>query len=175
MANQANLDKAYMECAYAMAQLSHAKRYQVGAILVSPKGGIIAEGVNGTPSGFDNCCEIGGPDGLVTKQECLHAESNAIAKVACSTNSSVGSTLYCVLSPCFECAKLIIQAGIKRIVYSRIYKSYEDYPDTAGIELVQKAGIQVDTIPDTRHNVVNEELDLQDEGRRYDDEDLWRA
>ena len=342
MANQAKLDEAYMECAYVMAKLSHAKRKQVGAILVSPGGGIIAEGVNGTYSGADNICEfidlkeewrptefenylvsnfgqvkrlayskihkkksklnkpyeqsvqykekispirlskkgyptvkinttyivihrlvaksfIDNPDqnrynqvnhidhnkennritnlewctniynccdrsqklrnddlpsnitlnvkgkfkyqvqylkngkkksrrcvtleeakaareefidpkdyltyrynitikDISTKPECLHAESNAIAKVARSTNSSVGSTLYCVLSPCFECAKLIIQAGIKRIVYSEIYRSYEDDPHTAGIKLVQKAGIRVDALTHVRHNVVDAKL-----------------
>lgn len=147
MVNQKKLDIAYMNCAYAIAALSNAVRKQVGAVLVSPKGGIIAEGVNGTPSGFDNCCEnkvcmIDGPPSnvLVTKPEVLHAESNAIAKVARSTSSSDGCTMYTTYSPCFECAKLMIQAGIVRVVYD------EEYRLTDGIDLLRKAKIQVDKL-----------------------------
>jgi dCMP deaminase len=125
-----------MRCALAMSELSHAQRRKVGAILVSPQGGIIAEGFNGTPSGFDNNCE----SNLITKPEVLHAESNAITKVAKSTNSSAGATLYCTLSCCFECAKLIIQAGIVRFVY------LEDYRCVNGLDLLRKAGIRVDKI-----------------------------
>ena len=145
MASQNKLDKAYMKCAYAIAELSSAKRKQVGAILV--KEGIIGEGYNGTPSGFDNCCEreaymIGKNEFiekvLVTLPEVLHAESNAIAKLARSTSSSEGSTLYVTTSPCFECAKLIIQSKIIRVVYA------EQYRLTDGIDLLKKAGIQVD-------------------------------
>jgi dCMP deaminase len=128
-----------MRCALAMSELSYAQRKKVGAILVSPQGNIIAEGLNGTPAGDDNRCETGGSD-LVTKPEVLHAESNAIAKVAKSTNSSVGSTLYCTLSCCFECAKLIIQAEISRFVY------LEEYRDTSGLDRLRKSGIRVDKI-----------------------------
>ena len=147
MASQEKLDKAYITCAYAMAELSSAKRKQVGAILV--KGGIIGEGYNGTPSGFDNCCEreidvvykINTPGKVLeTLPEVLHAESNAIAKLACSTNSSEGATLYVTASPCFDCAKLIIQAKIVRVVYD------EEYRLTDGIDLLRKAGIQVDKL-----------------------------
>lgn len=148
MASQSKLDRAYLRSAQVMAEeLSHATRRKVGALLVSPKGGIIAEGINGTPSGFDNCpeevvtgttyddtelCPMGN---LVTKPECLHAESNAIAKVAKSTNSSEGATMYVTLSPCYDCAKLIIQAGITRVVY------FEKYRKTEGLDLLEKAGI----------------------------------
>lgn len=148
MVSQDRLDRAYMECAFAISKLSHAVRKQVGAILVAPKGGIIAEGVNGTPSGFDNCCEnkvcmIDGPPSnvLVTKPEVLHAESNAIAKVAKSTNSSDGGTMYVTMSPCFDCSKMMIQAGIVRVVYA------EEYRITDGIDLLRKAKIQVDRLP----------------------------
>lgn len=140
MASQEKLDHAYMECAVAMSKLSYAERKKVGAILVSSCGGIIAEGVNGTPSGFDNCCENIVDQKLVTVPECLHAESNAITKVARSTNSSEGATLYVTLSPCFECAKLIIQSGIKRVVYK------EEYRLTEGLSLLTKANILVDKL-----------------------------
>jgi dCMP deaminase len=139
-----------MRCAHAIAGLSHAERKKVGAILVSLQG-IIAEGYNGTPSGFDNVCEIkkfnplcmDRPQGatfthyLETKPEVLHAESNAIAKVAKSTNSSLGATLYVTCSPCFECSKMIIQAGIKRVVYEEEYRLVE------GLALLRQANIEV--------------------------------
>lgn len=141
MVNQKKLDEAYMGCARAIGAMSHAERKKVGAILVSSAGhGIIAEGYNGTPRGFDNVCEYEKSEGLVTKPEVLHAESNAIAKVARSTNSSSGSTLYVTLSPCFECSKLIIQAGIKRIVYEEEYRLLD------GIDLLRKAGVEVDKL-----------------------------
>lgn len=148
MAKQADLDKAYMKCAYAIAELSYAKRLQVGSIIVAYGGGIIAEGVNGTPSGFENVCEFedfdpGDPTRgtfLVSKPEVLHAETNAIAKVAISTNSSRGATLYCTHAPCFICSRLIIQAKIKRVVYSELYAS------TEGLDLLRRAGIQVDKL-----------------------------
>lgn len=139
MATQEALDRAYMECAFAIAELSYAQRKQVGAIIVALNGGIIAEGFNGTPSGFENRCEYCGDDSfLVTKPEVLHAESNAIMKVARSTHNSVGTTLYITVSPCFECAKLIIQAGIRRVVY------VEEYRNTDGLELLHKAEIKID-------------------------------
>lgn len=190
MAAQKDLDIAYMTCAYAVAKLSHATRRKVGAIMVSPRGGIIAEGVNGMPSGFDNSCEkleviwphsgcllpVAKYGEIVTKDACLHAESNAITKVARSTNSSVGATLYCTLSPCFECAKLIIQAGIKRVVFSEQYP----YPGHSGpvrhigLDLLREAKIQVDNLPLQSHHVTDEEFVLQDEGRLHDDESKWR-
>ena len=165
MAKQEALDRAYMNCALAIAELSHANRKKVGAILVTPGGGIIAEGYNGTPSGFDNECETYymhtwsyGPGAclqcgrnynptdmsckLITKPEVLHAESNAIMKVARSTNSSNDATLYVTMSPCFDCAKLIIQAGIKRVVY------LEAYRNTDGVALLEKAKIRVDMLPE---------------------------
>ncbi len=156
MASREDLDTAYMACAFAIANLSHARRKKVGAIIVA-SGGIIAEGTNGTPSGFDNNCETeeiiyrGLPHEsiqLVTKQECIHAESNAILKVARSNNSSIGATLYCTLTPCFECAKLIIQAGIVRVVYAEQYPyaTHTGPMRALGIELLEKAKIPVDKL-----------------------------
>lgn len=192
MAKQTDLDRTYMTCAYAMAQLSHAVRRKVGSIIVAPPpfDGIIAEGVNGTPSGFDNCCEteefdplcIDGPidrakPRLVTKDICLHAESNAIAKLARNTHSSVGATLYCTLSPCLECAKLIVQARIARVVYAEQYP----YPGhtgevrAMGLELLEEAGIQVDNFPLHCNHVDDDELNIQDEGLYRDDEEPWRG
>jgi len=154
MASREALDKAYMTCAFAIAELSRARRKKVGAIIVAPLGGIIAEGCNGTPAGFDNNCEdeIGSDQSaavrLVTKPECVHAESNAITKVARSNNSSVGATLYCTLTPCFECAKLIIQSGIVRVVYAEQYPyATHTGPSRAlGLELLAKARIPVDKL-----------------------------
>lgn len=175
MAKQEDLDRAYMKCAFAISELSHANRKKVGAIIVSPNGYIIAEAFNGTPYKFDNSCEYPAECHIfenktnwcmkcnktltteerkkiscvqITKPEVVHAESNAILKVAKSTNSSLGATLYCTLSPCFECAKQIIQAGIKRVVYA------EKYPYTGhsgpvrlmGLELLEQAKIQVDML-----------------------------
>ena len=147
-------DSKYLQMARIWATNSHAVRNKVGALIVKD-GMIISDGYNGTPSGFDNCCEIEertwdlDSEGdyseyvhLVTKPEVLHAEANAITKVAKSTNSSEGSTLYVTLSPCLECAKLIIQSGIKRVVY------FEEYRNTAGIELLKKAGIEIEQIKD---------------------------
>lgn len=200
MATQKRLDEAYMACAHAMSELSTARRKKVGAILV--KDGIIAEGYNGTPSGFDNNCEEGdevcvhewfherrihnwycikckesiqrernpdfttttvldlplvGPNKsikLTTKPEVLHAETNVIAKVAKSTNSTIGSTLYSTLSPCFECAKLIIQAGIVRVVYGEEYP-YSGHTGIArpvGLTLLEKAEIRVDSLDMTGYH-----------------------
>lgn len=148
MASRAELDHAYMTCAFAIAELSRARRKKVGAIIVALSGGIIAEGCNGTPSGFDNNCEDEVDGKLVTKTECIHAESNAIMKVACSNNSSKAATLYCTLTPCFECAKLIIQARIVRVVYAEQYP-YAGHAGAArplGLELLAKANIQVDKL-----------------------------
>jgi dCMP deaminase len=127
------LDKRYLRMAAVWAENSYCKRRQVGALIVKDKM-IISDGYNGTPAGFENVCED--EDGL-TKFYVLHAEANAITKIACSNNNSKGSTLYVTASPCIECAKLIIQAGIKRVVYS------EQYRLTEGIELLQKAKIEV--------------------------------
>jgi dCMP deaminase len=133
-----NHDKQYMQMAEIWATNSYAERNQVGALIVKDNM-IISDGYNGTPAGFDNRCEIEMSDGtLTTKPEVLHAEANAITKIAKSTQSSDGSTLYVTLSPCPECAKLIIQAGIKRVVYS------EQYRISDGLELLQKANIAVE-------------------------------
>lgn len=165
-----NFDKSYLRIALEVGSRSYAVRHKVGAVIVKDNN-IISYGFNGTPSGFDNCCEnevkcdvdwdelISSLDNgssvcaaynrdcskcphhyLVTKPEVLHAESNAITKLARSTQSSEGATLYVTLSPCFDCAKLIIQAGIVRVVYIEKYRS-ED-----GLKLLEKAGIQVDQI-----------------------------
>ena len=117
-------------------KLSHCKRKQVGSLIVKDKM-IISDGYNGTPSGFENFCED--EDGY-TKWYVLHAEANAIAKVAGSTQSTKGSTLYITLSPCKECSKLIFQSGISRVVYSKKYK------DLSGIEFLIKSGVSVDFI-----------------------------
>ena len=137
MANQESLDETYMAMAEKLSELSYAQRAKVGALLVKDTH-IIAEGYNGTPAGFDNTCEYYDyVDHMHTKPEVLHAESNAIAKIAKSTNSSLGATLYTTLAPCLECSKLIIQAGIVRVVYNKPYHS-------SGIALLEKAGIRVD-------------------------------
>ncbi len=127
------LDKRYLAMAAIWAQNSYCKRRQVGALLVKDKM-IISDGYNGTPSGFENECE---DENNITKAYVLHAEANAITKVARSNNSSEGATLYVTSSPCIECAKLIIQSGIVRIVYS------EDYRVDDGIRLLKRAGIEV--------------------------------
>ena len=127
-------DQSYIEMAGVWARNSYCKRRQVGALLVKDKT-IISDGYNGTPSGFPNVCE---DDNDTTFPYVLHAEANAIAKVAQSNNSSDGATLYVTASPCIECAKLIIQAGIKRVVYS------EKYRLTDGIDLLERAGVKVE-------------------------------
>lgn len=126
------LDSRYLRMAFVWAENSYCKRRKVGAILVKDKM-IISDGYNGTPSGFDNICE---DETDVTFPYVLHAEANAITKVACSNNSSEGSTLYVTTSPCMECSKLIIQSGIKRVVYSELYRIQD------GLELLKKAGIE---------------------------------
>jgi dCMP deaminase len=135
---QHNLDLRYLKMARIWAENSYCQRRQVGALIVKNKM-IISDGYNGTPSGFENVCE---DEGNVTKPYVLHAEANAITKIARSHNSSDGATLYVTASPCLECSKLIIQAGIKRVVYSEKYR-LED-----GIELLRRAGIEVVFIDD---------------------------
>jgi dCMP deaminase len=126
-------DRRYLEMAEVWATNSYCSRRQVGALLVKDRM-IISDGYNGTPSGFENICE---DEHGVTKMYVLHAEANAITKVAKSNNSSDGATLYITSSPCMECAKLIIQAGIKRVVYK------DNYHKTDGVELLSRAGIEV--------------------------------
>ncbi len=130
------LDERYLRMARIWSENSYCKRRQVGALIVKDKS-IISDGYNGTPSGFENLCE---DDGGYTKPYVLHAEANAITKVAKSSNSSEGATLYVTASPCIECAKLIIQAGIIRVVYSELYRCCD------GIDLLKKAGIKVDLV-----------------------------
>ncbi len=130
-------DKAYLRIAKEWGALSYCKRKQVGAIIVKDRM-IISDGYNGTPSGFENCCED--EEGL-TRWEVLHAEANAILKVAKSTQSCEGATLYITLSPCKECSKLIHQSGIKRVVYQNGYR------DDAGIQFLLKAGVEVEHLP----------------------------
>ena len=136
MASQNKLDKTYMRMAEELSKLSYAQRKKVGCLVVKDTQ-IISEGYNGTPKGFDNTCEyVNYVDELYTKSEVLHAESNAITKIARSTNSSDGATLYCTLAPCFECSKLIIQSGIERVVYRDMYAKN-------GLALLDKAGVNV--------------------------------
>lgn len=133
---QRNLDIRYLKMAQIWAENSYCKRRQVGALVVKDQM-IISDGYNGTPSGFENVCEDGNN---VTHPYVLHAEANAITKLARSSNNSEGSTLYITDSPCIECAKLIIQAGIKRVVYAREYRL------TDGADLLRQAGIEVERI-----------------------------
>lgn len=131
-------DTAYLRIADEWGQLSYCQRKKVGAIIVKDRM-IISDGYNGTPSGFENCCE---DDAGITKWYVLHAEANAILKVAKSTQSCKDATLYITMSPCKECSKLIHQAGIVRVVY--IY----NYRDNSGIEFLEKAGVEVVQYPD---------------------------
>lgn len=138
------LDKRYLRMARIWAENSYCNRRKVGAILVKDQM-IISDGFNGTPAGFENVCEDS--EGI-TKPYVLHAEANAITKVARSNNSSEGATLYITASPCLECAKLIIQAGIRRIVYNELYRI------TDGLDLLERAGIQcvhLDNLDDEKH------------------------
>lgn len=172
---QLQYDQTYMKMAYSMAELSYAVRNKVGCIIVSKNGQVISQGFNGTPTGYDNCCEdahcscqyvhgcavtakpietqmsvdycstifYGKPCQyltLTTKKEVLHAESNAISKCAKWISSTEGATLYVTLSPCLDCAKIIIQAGIKRVCYN------EEYRDKSGILFLKKNGIKVEKI-----------------------------
>ncbi len=135
---QNKYDKAYLRIATEWSKLSYCKRKQVGAIIVRDRM-IISDGYNGTPSGFENCCED--EEGL-TQWYVLHAEANAILKVAHSTQTCENATLYITLSPCKECSKLIHQSGIKRVVYQNGYR------DTSGIDFLAKAGVLVEQIED---------------------------
>jgi len=135
---QLKYDKAYLRMATEWGKLSYCERKQVGAIIVKDKM-IISDGYNGTPSGFENFCE---DEEGYTKWYVLHAEANAILKVAASTQSCKGATLYITLSPCKECSKLIHQAGIVRVVFNQAYK------DNSGITFLEKAGITVQHIED---------------------------
>ena len=166
---QLQYDKIYMKIAKCISELSYANRNKVGCVIVSADGQLISQGFNGTPSGYDNCCEnvecscqwiqgccidakpieeVKNIDRcrecnyckLVTKKEVLHAESNAISKCAKWHSSTQGATLYVTLSPCFECAKTIIQAGIKRVCYS------ETYRDTSGLDFLRANNIIVDKV-----------------------------
>lgn len=132
------LDRRYLRMAAIWAENSYCRRRQVGALIVKDKM-IISDGYNGTPSGFENICE----EDNVTKPYVLHAEANAITKIARSSNNSDGATLYVTDEPCIECAKLIIQAGIRRVVYARAYRLHD------GLELLKRAGISVDFMPET--------------------------
>ncbi len=141
MKNHAKLnkyDKAYLKIAKEWGQLSYCQRKKVGAIIVKDKM-IISDGYNGTPSGFENCCE---DEEGTTKWYVLHAEANAILKVAKSTQSCDNATLYITMSPCRDCSKLIHQSGIVRVVYQNSYK------DLAGIEFLKRAGVEVVQIED---------------------------
>ena len=129
---QLALDKRYLRMATIWAENSYCRRRQVGAIIVKDKM-IISDGFNGTPSGFENVCE---DENDTTKPYVLHAEANAITKVARSSNSSDGATLYVTTSPCIECSKLIIQAGIKRVVFNELYRMHD------GINLLKRACVE---------------------------------
>lgn len=133
---QEKFDRAYLRMAREWGKLSRCKRKQVGAIIVKDRM-IISDGYNGTPSGFDNACE---DEGGVTNWYVLHAEANAILKVAASTQSCKGATLYITLSPCRECSKLIHQAGIIRVVYQQAYK------DNSGLDFLEKANVELTKI-----------------------------
>lgn len=159
IARKLEYDKTYMRMADVLAQLSYAKRSKVGCLIVSEDGQIVSQGYNGMPHGMDNCCETikcstdfckciekANCDEnciyakMVTKPEVLHAESNAISKCAKWNSSTDGATCYVTLSPCVECAKLMIQSGIKRVCYKDLYR------DTNGIKLLSQAGIKVEKI-----------------------------
>ena len=135
---QFKYDKAYLRLAESWAKLSHCNRKQVGAIIVKDEI-IISDGFNGTPAGFDNCCE---DENGLTHWYVLHAEANAILKVAKSTNNCKGATLYLTHSPCRDCSKLVLQSGIKRVVYKEAYK------DPAGIDFLKNAGLEMVHIND---------------------------
>ena len=137
MNKQQQYDNAYLSMAHTWGQLSYCERKKVGALIVKDRM-IISDGYNGTPSGFENVCE---DEEHYTKWYVLHAEANAILKVAGSTQSCQGATLYITLSPCRECSKLIYQSGIKRVVYATAYK------DLSGVEFLTKAGVVVDHVP----------------------------
>jgi dCMP deaminase len=142
VASAEDLDRVYIKMAQAWSTLSKANRKKVGCLIVKDDM-IISNGYNGTPSGFDNQCEdIDFFGQLITREEVLHAESNAITKLSKSTQSSKGSTMYVTVAPCVDCAKLIIQSEIKRVVYGEFYKN------NLGIELLKSAQIVVDKLND---------------------------
>ena len=134
---QEKYDKAYLRMALEWGKLSYCKRRQVGAIVVKDRM-IISDGYNGTPTGFENFCE---DEEGYTKWYVLHAEANALSKVAASTQSCEGATLYITLSPCRECSKLIHQSGIKRVVYQIAYK------DNSGLDFLKRAGVELQHLP----------------------------
>jgi len=151
MASQKKLDQTYMAMAEELSKLSYANRKKVGCLIVKDTQ-IISEGYNGTPKGFSNECEYRSyVDEEYTKPEVLHAESNAISKIARSTNSSDGATLYVTLAPCFDCAKLIIQSGIVRVIYKDHYKNN-------GLNLLAKAGVKVNSIYEYDQDTSDEEF-----------------
>lgn len=139
---QLRRDHLYMKMARTWAENSYCVRRKVGALMVKNQM-IISDGFNGTPSGFENICE---DENNVSKPYVLHAEANAITKVARSNNSSDGATIYITASPCMECSKLIIQSGIKRVVYGEKYRLMD------GVELLERAGIEVVYLPDEEQN-----------------------
>ena len=138
---QLKYDKAYLRMANTWAELSHCSRKKVGAIIVKD-GMIISDGYNGTPAGFDNCCENESGE---THWYVLHAEANAILKLARSTNNGIGSTLYLTLSPCKDCSKLILQSGIKRVVFMNRYK------DETGVQFLKNSGLELVQIENPFH------------------------
>lgn len=135
---QDTLDRRYLRMARIWAENSYCRRRQVGALIVKDRM-IISDGFNGTPVGFENVCE---DENGQTKPYVLHAEANAITKVAASNNSSCGATLYVTASPCLECAKLIIQSGIRRVVFNELYRMAD------GLDLLARAGIETTHIPE---------------------------
>ena len=139
---QLKFDRAYLRVAREWSKLSHCNRKQVGALIVKDRM-IISDGYNGTPSGFENFCE---DDEGYTKWYVLHAEANAILKVAGSTQSCKDATLYITMSPCKDCSKLIHQSGIKRLVYQI------DYKDNAGLDFLRKAGVELEQITELEEN-----------------------
>ncbi len=144
----AQLDARYLRMARIWAENSYCKRRQVGALIVKDKM-IISDGYNGTPVGFENICEDENDN---TKAYVLHAEANAITKVAQSNNSSKGATLYVTTSPCIECAKLIIQSGIKRVVFGEVYRL------TDGVDLLKRAGIECVCLSDNKNEIVEDKI-----------------
>ena len=151
MPKQNQLDRVYLQMAKTWAQLSKAERKKVGCLIVKD-GQIISDGYNGTPAGYDNSCEVVNEsfhplaeNKLETKREVLHAESNALMKLARSTNSSDGCTVYLTMSPCFDCSKLMIQAGVKRLVYSEQYRIKD------GVDFLEQNGIKTLFINERRN------------------------
>lgn len=136
LSKEKRFERLYMDMALRVAEMSYAKRNKVGSIL-EKHGRIISMGWNGTPSGFDNSCE---DENHVTRPEVIHSEMNLIAKLAKSTDSGEGATMYVTLSPCVQCAKLIIQSGISKVIYNTPYR------DLSGVELLTKAGVEVTQI-----------------------------